>query len=592
MPKRDHLFLNYAECFRILPQKQRIQTGLIAILMSMISLLDLVGVLCLGAAATLAINSKSSGKVENLDLMFYTIESLSVSARILYLGSIAIILLTLRSILSVYLSKRVLFFFARESNTIATRLINNLFNLQLLDLRESSSQQISFAITRGVDFITIYILATSLMLLTDVSVLLVLFIGLLSVSASLSLISFVVFSITSYILYKIMSQKVSKLGRELTDLNIKNNHNVSESLALYRELIVRNLKKNYAKKISVTQNTAAKKMAELTFMPYFSKYIIEMLMVTMTVFLCAYQYLNSGIEKSAFVLVVFMAASSRIIPSVLRIQQGALSIQTALGQAESTLKLIKKSETSNATLPQNQSSGQDQSLSRFVPSISLIDVNFNYGLDSSFEIKDLSLQINPNTHTAIMGASGSGKSTLIDLLLGIHSPTIGTVKISNFSPNEVYSIWPDSVGYVPQQVGFIIGSLRENISLVSEISTAADHRIYSILEKVGLMEFVLSLGEGLDTNVGEFAAGLSGGQAQRVGIARALFTNPSILILDEATNALDSGSEELILDLLLNQIVGLTTIWVTHKESIARMCDRTFAMEKGVLTPLKFEGKF
>jgi ABC-type bacteriocin/lantibiotic exporter with double-glycine peptidase domain len=106
------------------------------------------------------------------------------------------------------------------------------------------------------------------------------------------------------------------------------------------------------------------------------------------------------------------------------------------------------------------------------------------------------------------------------------------------------------------------------------------------------MEFVLSLGEGLDTNVGEFAAGLSGGQAQRVGIARALFTNPSILILDEATNALDSGSEELILDLLLNQIVGLTTIWVTHKESIARMCDRTFAMEKGVLTPLKFEGKF
>ena len=180
-----------------------------------------------------------------------------------------------------------------------------------------------------------------------------------------------------------------------------------------------------------------------------------------------------------------------------------------------------------------------------------------------------------------MGPSGAGKTTIIDIFLGVLRPDVGSVRISGLPPQLTVAKWPGAVSYVPQDVVIAAGTIRENVALGYPLSEATDELVMSALKVAQLDMFIASLPDGIDTQVGERGTKISGGQRQRLGIARALFTRPHLLVLDEATSSLDGETEAGISE-AIHALRGATTVvMIAHRLSTVRNSDIVIYMDEG-----------
>ena len=176
------------------------------------------------------------------------------------------------------------------------------------------------------------------------------------------------------------------------------------------------------------------------------------------------------------------------------------------------------------------------------------------------------------------------------MILGVLSPDQGLIKISGFSPLDSIKKWPGAISYVPQDVIISNGTIRGNVALGYPVDVATDERVYKALEIADLVGFVKSLPNGLDTEVGERGTKISGGQRQRLGIARAMFTNPSLLVLDEATSSLDGETELKVSDAIKNLGKKTTVILIAHRLSTVKDVDIVVYMADGKIEAIgKFE---
>jgi ATP-binding cassette subfamily C protein len=196
-------------------------------------------------------------------------------------------------------------------------------------------------------------------------------------------------------------------------------------------------------------------------------------------------------------------------------------------------------------------------------------------------VEDLKFQVAPGQQVALIGPSGSGKSTIADLLLGLLNPSQGRVLIDGQSPEEVSKRNPGILGYVPQSPGMVRGSIAANIALGVAPEDIAPDRLTEAVNKAHLAELVESLPNGLDTDIGKRRNEFSGGQIQRIGLARALYSRPKLLVLDEATSALDAKSEDII-NSALDQMRGdVTVVLIAHRLNTVQRSDVVFLIEQG-----------
>src|SRR5581483_6408496 len=184
------------------------------------------------------------------------------------------------------------------------------------------------------------------------------------------------------------------------------------------------------------------------------------------------------------------------------------------------------------------------------------------------------------------GPTGSGKSTLLDLLLGILEPDSGSVLVDGTRLSDCREAWQRSIGYVPQDVYLVDDTLRANVALGWYGDEVDDERVREAVRLAELDKVVANLPQGLETRLGERGVRLSGGQRQRVGLARALYTRPSVLVLDEATSNLDQVTERQIVDTLTALQGGVTMIVVTHRVATVRNCDRVLYLDGGKVRAL------
>ena len=182
---------------------------------------------------------------------------------------------------------------------------------------------------------------------------------------------------------------------------------------------------------------------------------------------------------------------------------------------------------------------------------------------------------------AIVGQSGAGKSTLVDLLLGMYEPTSGYIKVSGLPPREAVKTWPGLISYVPQDIAIIDGTIAKNIAL--QDLDQQKNQIRTSLERAHLLDDVLAMSNKLNEVVGERGTRLSGGQRQRLGIARALYTNPEMIVFDEATSSLDPITEKSLTDAIYNKKSGVTLIVIAHRLSTVRHADLVILLDQGRL---------
>jgi ABC-type bacteriocin/lantibiotic exporter with double-glycine peptidase domain len=213
--------------------------------------------------------------------------------------------------------------------------------------------------------------------------------------------------------------------------------------------------------------------------------------------------------------------------------------------------------------------------------ISLRNVTARHSENSDFSITELTLDVQPGEFLAIAGPSGSGKTTLVDLMLGIMAPEAGTVEISGQAPSEIVKLWPNDIRYVPQDVNLIPGSILQNIIWPDLETSLSEDSLWELFDLVELSKWLKSLDNIWHTQINSLGTNLSGGQKQRIGIARALYSSPKILFLDESTSALDSKTEQEIVKNILMKMKSLTRIVIAHRLSTIKDADRIIYMQNG-----------
>lgn len=216
----------------------------------------------------------------------------------------------------------------------------------------------------------------------------------------------------------------------------------------------------------------------------------------------------------------------------------------------------------------------------FLHGISLEEVTYRYPGAESNVLSNLSLNIHKNESIGIAGPSGSGKSTLVDLILGLHAPCSGQIKVDGVTDTKKnISAWRNIIGYVPQDIYLLDDTIAANIAFGIDVREIDDKALEEAARGAHILDFIRSLPEGFNTVVGERGVRLSGGQRQRIGVARALYHGPEVLILDEATSALDHDTEKAVMNTITELKGKLTIIIIAHRLSTLEHCNRVIQME-------------
>ena len=570
-----------AQSLSLISKSGKRKYSLVVAAQMLLGFLDLAGVTLMGLFGTLAISGiqsrTPSGKTAQvLSMLGLGNQSFQNQAAILAL-LIASLFIT-KTLISIFLTRKVLHFLSAKGAEISSDLLTKQFRQTSKDLQGMSTQELIYALTNGVTGIMVGILGSLATILTDLTLLIMILCGLAIVDPIMTLASIVVFGLIGIILNLSTRKRAIYLGTRNSRLIVESNEKISEFSRAYKEIYIRNRRDHYSEKISKLRFQLASTTADIAFLPFISKYVIESSVILCAFALGTYQFATSDSVKAISVLSVFLAAITRVTPALLRLQQSSITIKASAGVSGPTLELAHKLSLVEKANEKGISVGGTKI--GFSPSLDIKDLSFSYS-DSKNVLNGLSLKVLPGEFCAIVGPSGAGKSTLIDLIIGVQEPEDGEILVSGLAPKLAVATWPGMIGFVPQEVEIIQGSVLENICLGFDREDCDLEAAMEALAMANLDEFVNTLPFGIHEVLGDGRARISGGQKQRLGIARALYTKPRIIILDEATSALDSESEAKIAKVIKSLHGEVTVLVVAHRLSTVRSADQVIYLENG-----------
>jgi ABC-type multidrug transport system fused ATPase/permease subunit len=352
---------------------------------------------------------------------------------------------------------------------------------------------------------------------------------------------------------------------------------VQQALASVREVTVSGRADSVTASILDLRERAAQRLRVITLTEQLPRYYLEIGLVGGAAVVSAVAFALREAGDALAILALFVAAGLRVLPSMNR------SIY-AQGKARVAMPNLAVIEADLAATPDPDAAAQadPDPLPGGEPFGELLmsDVGFAYPGRAPV-LRGLNLRVAPGESIGIVGGSGAGKSTLVGLVLGLLDPTEGAISVNGRPMAACRRSWQQRVGYVPQTVAVLDASVRENVAFGCPEHEIDDERVLSAIAAARLDGFLAGLPDGLATDLGEDGARLSGGQRQRLGLARALYDQPELLVLDEATSSLDGDTEQRILQ-TLEQLRGrITMVVVAHRHSTIRATDRVVHLAEG-----------
>ena len=391
----------------------------------------------------------------------------------------------------------------------------------------------------------------------------------------------VVFGVLSLVMIKVLKPQLSRLGEKnqaiqsrIAKWRIQAIYGIKDVKVLHREAFFADnyehsgkIGAGYARRHAVLNNTP-RLLIEAVFMTSILIYIIL--------------YIQMGNDASTLIpmLTAFGVAAIRMMPSVNRINTYMTDIsyfRPCLNYVYENMNINEISRRNNQTLRPADTSKKMQLRDK----IALKGIVYAYPNTDKLIFDHADMVVPYVESVGIMGPSGAGKSTIVDILLGLLKVREGSITCDGENIFDNYPAWLAQIGYIPQSIYLVDEPVRNNIAFGIADEEIDDSRIWQALEEAQLADFIRGLPEGLDTAIGDRGVRISGGQRQRLGIARALYHNPEILVFDEATSALDNETEAAVMEAINSFHGKKTMVIIAHRLNTIEKCDIIYKVDEG-----------
>jgi ABC-type multidrug transport system fused ATPase/permease subunit len=576
---------------RLMAARERFTYFVLVFFRSLSGLLDVAGIALIGLLAGLAATSLDSSKP--LVVFGFTLPQVSQEALVV-LVLVVLAVFAVKAAVAVSLSRVITRFLARIESAQAVKIARYLFTGSLDTVQARTKGEILWGVMGSVSMAFSGLLVSLSTLITEGILLLLVAATFVLVDPMATVYVFVYFGLIIVVIQLVISRSLKRAGTDAAQGNMDSMVAVDDLLGAYREVAIFRKQDFFIEKFGSARARLARGGATMTFLAGMPRYVVETALMLGVVIFVGFQFLTGQLASGLVVVGVFLTGGVRIMASLLPLQGAVANVKNQSVQAKVAHDFLQ-----NAVVKQSQGMIEVPQSSWFASARSdeaqgaldvvLDNVSFTYPTGSTPALDGISLSISQGQHVAFIGPSGAGKTTLVDLILGLIEPTQGSVVIGGRPPAETLDNRPGAISYVPQNPGIVSGSIAENVALGIEASLIDEADVWEALTAANLHEFVAGLPEGIHTSVGSQADALSGGQIQRLGLARAFYEKPRLIVLDEATSALDAGAEALITKSLTNLGRDVTVIIIAHRLSTVQHSDVVFLLEDGRVTA---SGKF
>lgn len=568
--------------WRLLSRKEKrglaFRTGGRALLV----LLELVAILSLGVLAATVSSGISGAEQYQLgpfsvpvdDDMFYV-----------FLALIVVSLFVAKSVAGIFITKSTANFLADVEARKTEYLTSSIMKSDVTDVEARDVAHSQWALVHSTHQAFASVLFASSTVVAE-SVLLFAVLGLLFViDYVLASLLVLYFGIVAVAFQMTVRNRFAVSGRAIARTSSDLNDAVITMFDLYRESSVAGVIDYYLERFTTTRRAYARARAFERFALSLQRYVFDSAAVLGLFGFLVWQLMISENGIDLEVVAIFLVGSGRIAGSILPLQNAINELRVNGPQAIPAQQLME--EVGRPGLPPTIKVAETPLLAPISnarpPLLVFHNVSFRYPESDVDAVQRMSFQIPRGALGAIIGPSGSGKSTLADLALGLVGGYEGEISLGGVAPKTFRSKRVGAVAYVPQKPSIVPGTVAENICVGRPIGEKDYSGIWTVLSLAGLADTVEKLPGKLDFYLGEQASRLSGGQLQRLGIARALYFDPVFLVLDEATNTLDAETEAGIVDTLSRLRGKVTVVTIAHQLSTVREADVVLAIEAGNL---------
>ena len=473
-------------------------------------------------------------------------------------------------------------------NRIRIRISNSLFEGYVREELEENLKIHTSAKIRNIQ-IEVYSFTKNLRELMDLMIEILVVIFLLTfliilepTAASITMLSLL---FMSGLFYSLIRKKTLRWGEKAFNLKARTIKLFAESLSLFKEIKIHKKSHFFSNRFAISQEKLGRVTVLHNFFKIIPRYYIEVFSILSTaLFSLILIYKGFNVTEIVPILIAYIAAGLRLIPSFNRILGSLQLFRYHLPAVDMMFGELNRFQKNDFLIKNKNINLIESNEFNSNYNFEIKNVSFKYSGNQKLILDNVSLKINQLEFIGLKGKTGSGKSTLLNLILGFYQPTSGEITFNKSKINDNLYSWYSNIGYVAQDINLLDETIKNNICLGLEDNEIEIDKLNYVINICKLNDFIKFLPDGIDTNVGELGKKISGGQKQRIGIARALYSSPKILILDEATNALDEKTEKEIFYNLkeIQKKLNLTIIMISHNSSID-MCDKVYKIENSKL---------
>lgn len=566
----------------ITDRRLRLKIVVVILASLLVQTLDIIAVLITGALTYKIINlSTNQRELENSGGITAVINQLGefFSLTPTSLGLMVLSLLMIRSVVSFMISVKIYEFFQANSERITEKSLEVISKISPRELDKVSVEEGNFVLTDGYRIAHVSYPHTLILLITEAMFLLIMTTSLFYIDFVTTCGVVIVFFIITWIQTKLIGNRIGQASVRFTKHVLDTRSTWSTLRESHKEYWSSGKTYFFVDRMSKSIQGTRKSSSEmflLQSMPRFLMEVLTTLVLGILVFLGARQQTLISSLPSISMLTIGLL---RVIPSLIRLQGHILAIQSMSGGLQATIEFQNKLKT-----VYNSLNNENRVVRKgFIQTKSLfVKVKEHFVQEKkSFYLRGIEFSLKTGDTLLIVGSSGSGKTSLADLILGLSEPLDGSILLNRHKSSELSQQSRNKISYVPQKTSLISGSLQENLIFDGQINSKTTERIFELLHQLGLGPFLNALDFGINSKIGANFREVSGGEKQRIAIARALLNNPELLVLDESTNALDKNNEVLALKVVKKNMKRGITILISHSQTSLDFANKVLVLSNG-----------